>query len=89
AGVLAGLAARTRGSILFTFAPRTALLATMHAVGRLFPKSDRAPAIEPVSETALRRLIGATAGLGGLRIGRTRRIVSGFYTSQALELAVR
>lgn len=87
--VLSRLAARTRRSILFTFAPRNALLATMHAVGRLFPRSDRAPAIEPVSETALRRLIGATAGLEGWRIGRTRRIASGFYTSQALELAVR
>jgi magnesium-protoporphyrin O-methyltransferase len=35
--VLAGLAARTRGSIVFTFAPRTPLLAAMHAVGRLLP----------------------------------------------------
>ena len=36
-------------SILFTFAPRTPLLAVMHAVGRLFPRGDRAPAIVPVA----------------------------------------
>ena len=47
--VLNGLAARTGSSILFTFAPRTPLLAAMHSVGRLFPRGDRAPAIEPVS----------------------------------------
>jgi len=84
--VLAGLAARTRRSILFTFAPRTAPLAAMHAIGRLFPRADRAPAIEPVAETALRRLIAGDAALAGWRPGRTRRIVSGFYTSQAMEL---
>jgi magnesium-protoporphyrin O-methyltransferase len=84
--VLAGLAARADRSILFTFAPRTAPLAVMHAVGRLFPRGDRAPSIEPVAEAALRRLIGADPALAGWRIGRTRRVVSGFYTSQALEL---
>ena len=41
--------ARTR-SIVFTFAPRTPALSVMHAVGRLFPRGDRAPAIEPVGE---------------------------------------
>jgi magnesium-protoporphyrin O-methyltransferase len=85
-GVLAGLAARTRHSVLFTFAPKTVPLAIMHAVGRLFPRGDRAPSIEPVSEKALRRLIAAEPALGSWQPGRTRRIVSGFYTSQALEL---
>jgi magnesium-protoporphyrin O-methyltransferase len=47
--VLEGLAARTAYSLLFTFAPRTAALSVMHGVGRLFPRADRAPAIEPVS----------------------------------------
>ena len=41
---LAALAARTERSMLLTFAPRTALLSVMHAVGRLFPRGDRAPA---------------------------------------------
>jgi magnesium-protoporphyrin O-methyltransferase len=84
--VLAGLAERTRRSILFTFAPRTAPLAVMHAVGRLFPRRDRAPAIEPVAEAVLRRLIGGEPALRGWHVGRTRRVASGFYTSQAMEL---
>ena len=46
--VLDGLAERTERSVLFTFAPRTPALSVMHAVGRLFPRGDRAPAIEPV-----------------------------------------
>jgi magnesium-protoporphyrin O-methyltransferase len=84
--VLGGLAARTRGSLLFTFAPSNPLLATMIAVGRLFPRGDRAPFIEPVAEPTLRALIAAAPALGALRVGRTQRIASGFYTSQAMEL---
>ncbi|MTW22748.1 magnesium protoporphyrin IX methyltransferase [Allochromatium palmeri] len=84
--VLAGLAARTSGSIVFTFAPRTIPLTIMHAVGQLFPRSDRSPAIEPVSENKLRRLIGAESGLSGWQPERTRRIAVGFYMSQGLEL---
>ncbi|CAH0241256.1 magnesium protoporphyrin IX methyltransferase [Roseomonas sp. CECT 9278] len=86
---LAGLAARTRGSMLFTFAPRTPLLAAMHTVGRIFPRGDRAPAIEPVAEAALRRLIQGERALAGFAPRQTRRIASGFYTSQAMELAAR
>ena len=84
---LAGLAARTRGSVLFTFAPRTPLLAAMHTVGRVFPRGDRAPAIEPVGEAALRRLIAQERDLSGFTMRHTKRIASGFYTSQAMELA--
>jgi magnesium-protoporphyrin O-methyltransferase len=83
---LAGLAARCHEAILFTFAPRTALLSLMHAAGRLFPRGDRAPAIEPVSENRLRSLIAAQPGLQGWRAARTQRVASGFYTSQAMEL---
>jgi len=86
---LTALATRTETSLLFTFAPRTPALTLMHTVGRLFPRSDRAPAIEPVGETALRRLIPAEPGLAELRPGRTERVATGFYTSQALELRRR
>ncbi len=85
--VLTGLAQRTRGSILFTFAPKTVPLAIMHAAGRFFPRGDRAPAIEPVSMGALRSLIAAQSDLRGWAPNRTRRIAVGFYTSQALELS--
>lgn len=87
--VLAGLAERTSGSLAFTFAPRTPLLAAMHAVGRIFPRSDRAPSIVPVGEATLRRLVVREAGLAAWRPGRDRRIASGFYTSHALELTRR
>ncbi|WP_295402006.1 magnesium protoporphyrin IX methyltransferase [uncultured Thiocystis sp.] len=84
--VLAGLAERTSGSMIFTFAPRTLPLTLMLAVGRLFPRSDRSPAIEPVSEGGLRQLLAAEPLLRGWKPQRTRRIVLGFYMSQALEL---
>lgn len=83
---LAGLAARTDRSLLFTFAPRTAPLALMHAVGRLFPRGDRAPSIEPVAEEALRRKMAEEPGLAAWRMTPTVRVASGFYTSQAAEL---
>jgi magnesium-protoporphyrin O-methyltransferase len=80
---LSELADRTTGSILFTFAPRTPLLQTMYTIGKAFPKSDRSPAIVPTAESDIRSRL---ASLDGWSIGRTRRITSGFYTSQALEL---
>ena len=80
ARVAAGLAARADRSLVFTFAPRTRALAAMHAVGRLFPRGDRAPAIEPVRPDELARL------LAGQRLGRTERVAHGFYTSQAIEV---
>ena len=83
---LSRLALRTSGSMVFTFAPRTPLLATMIAVGRLFPRKDRAPWIEPVAEATLHRLLATDPELQDWQRGRTERIASGFYTSQALEL---
>ncbi len=89
ARALAGLAARTRASVLFTYAPRTPALAAMHAVGRLFPRSDRAPAIEPVASARLAGLLAAEPALASWSQGRTLRISRGFYTSQAQELTLR
>lgn len=83
---VAALGERCSGSILFTFAPHTPMLGAMHRVGKLFPRSNRSPAIVPVSEDALRRKL---AGLSQWRIGRTHRVSSGFYTSQAMELVRR
>ncbi|MCJ2127846.1 magnesium protoporphyrin IX methyltransferase [Methylobacterium sp. E-045] len=84
---LAELGLRTDGSLVFTVAPRTALLTLMHAAGRLFPRGDRAPAIVPITEGGLRRRIGGEAALAGFAVGRTRRVNSGFYLSNAVELA--
>ena len=84
--VLQAWSPRVRGSMLFTFAPSSPLLLAMHAVGRLFPRGDRAPAIEPVGEAALRRTLATDDGLALWTPGRTQRVSSGFYTSQAFEL---
>jgi magnesium-protoporphyrin O-methyltransferase len=83
---VASLAVRTKYSLLITFAPRTPALAVMHAVGRWFPRANRAPAIEPITERTIRGLVRGEPRLATWRIGRTRRIQNGFYTSQALEL---
>lgn len=89
ADVLADFAGLAENAILFTFAPRTALLSAMHAVGRLFPRSDRAPAIEPVSEQAISRKILDHSGLERWTPARTKRISRGFYKSQAMELKAK
>ncbi len=86
AKALERLAARTGSSVLFTFAPKTPMLALMHAAGRVFPRADRAPAIVPVSEGGLRSILANEVGLKGWRADRTARIANGFYTSQAMEL---
>lgn len=89
AEVLADLGARAYVSMLFTFAPRTALLTAMHTAGRMFPRADRAPAIEPVSESGMRTAIARNPALSDWTAERTTRIKAGFYISQAMELKLR
>ncbi len=84
--VLGHLGPRAANGVLFTFAPRTTALALMHAIGRAFPRKDRAPAIEPVRAEALGGLIAIEPTLAAWRQGRSHRIAHGFYTSQAQEL---
>lgn len=86
ARILGLLAPRSTHGVLFTFVPKTPLLALMHTAGRLFPRKDRAPAVEPTSPVKLRRLIADEPRLSAWATGRTRRISHGFYTSEALEL---
>lgn len=83
---LASFTARAERSVLFTFAPATRALLAMHAVGRLFPRGNRAPAIEPVRVEDVLTTIAREPALTGWRVARTQCIVSGFYTSQAMEL---
>lgn len=84
--ILCGFAARTRHSIVFTFAPRTPALMLMWAAGRFFPRTNRAPAIEPIAEESLRMRLGREPGLKQWQVRRTQRIDSSFYKSQAMEL---
>lgn len=87
--IVAGFAARTQQAMLVTFAPKTPALTVMHTVGRLFPRGDRAPAIEPVGERILLNLLESAQGLEQWQAARTHRVASGFYKSQALEMIAR
>jgi len=84
--MVARLAERTGSSIVFTFAPRTPALSLMWTVGRLFPRQDRAPAIEPVGARALRRYLATEPALSGWTSARDFRVNTGFYKSHAMEL---
>ncbi|MCQ0986365.1 magnesium protoporphyrin IX methyltransferase [Jiella marina] len=86
AATLAGLAERTGRSIVFTLAPKTPMLAAMHRVGRLFPRSDRAPSIVPVAIDRFSRTLTTSQGLTGWRVERQKRVMSGFYKSHGMEL---
>ncbi len=86
ARALARLAERTDGSVLFTVAPRTALLTVMHAAGKLFPRGDRSPSIVPVTERGLKRRIASETALNGFAWEKSHRVNSGFYLSNAIAL---
>ncbi len=85
AEAVARLAARTSASMVFTFAPRTPALTLLHAAGQLFPRADRSPAIEPIRPGTIRRRLGRVLPPGA-SLGRTNRVATGFYISQALEV---
>ena len=71
--------------VLFTFAPRSPALMLMKAAGKLFPRGDRSPAIEPVKERLLRDLI-STELPPGSELLMTQRVNTMFYKSQAMAL---
>lgn len=85
AQALGRLGSRTRHSMLFTFAPRTPLLAAMHRVGRMFPRSDRSPALEPVAAERLHNALHVHLSPQAWFASREQRIANGFYTSHAWE----
>jgi magnesium-protoporphyrin O-methyltransferase len=86
---LSALGPRVSGSMVFTIAPRTALLAAMHKAGKLFPRADRSPAIVPHAPAALVGRMAAAPALTKLALGRSHRVARAFYISQALELVAR
>jgi magnesium-protoporphyrin O-methyltransferase len=83
---LEAMARSVKVSIIFTFAPRTTLLAMMHAAGQLFPRGDRSPAIVPIAEQKLQNIILQSPALSDWRLGRSLRVNRGFYISQAQEI---
>lgn len=68
-------------SCFFTFAPRTPALGIMHNIGKLFPRNDRSPAIEPHRQADIRALIKTG------QILRSKQVKSGFYVSHAMEVS--
>ena len=78
------LCKRASESIIFTFVPLTPLLAVKFALGKFFPKGERAPAIEPSSEDAICNLI--SQNLHGWELSGMKRVSTSFYASQAVEL---
>ncbi|MEM9585145.1 MAG: magnesium protoporphyrin IX methyltransferase [Pseudomonadota bacterium] len=77
--ILTKIEPRLRNTMVFTVAPRTPLLMAMWRVGKLFPRSDRSPAMVPHSPIQLAKKLPS----GTLR--DVERVTSGFYISNALE----
>ena len=86
---LESMAEQINRKMVFTFAPKTPLLTLMHATGRLFPRSDRAPSIEPVSPRKLSGHLHQAGLMSTWMAGRSHRIDVGFYKSHAMELTRR
>lgn len=84
--VLEKLAPRVRNKIVFTFAPSTLPLEIMIRIGRLFPRKDRAPFIEPISQNKLSKLIDQSPWFVDWKIPHTQLVSSGFYKSQLMEI---
>ena len=84
--VLEKLSSRVSEKILFTFAPSTLPLELMIRVGRLFPRRDRAPFIEPISQTRLHQSIQESPWFIDWEVPYTNLVSSGFYKSQLMEL---
>jgi magnesium-protoporphyrin O-methyltransferase len=87
--VLDGFAARTRGSLIFTVAPQTPMLQVLWVMGKMFPKSDRSPAIVPIKDSDLLSRLSRAPLWANFANGRTHRVSTGFYKSQAMELVRR
>ncbi|WP_112320685.1 magnesium protoporphyrin IX methyltransferase [Oceanibium sediminis] len=89
AGALARLSGRAAHGVVFTVAPLTVLLKGMHLAGKLFPKSDRSPAIQPVSARGLGRAMAREPALAGWALTPGARVSTGFYISRAMEVVPR
>ena len=75
---LAGLGARTSGSVVFTVAPRTPFLMAFWSLGKIFPRADRSPVMVPHAHEALAALVPG-------QLQRVERVSRGFYISECLE----
>lgn len=81
--IIEALSRMATNAMIFSFPPRTIPLAILWGVGKLFPRGDKSPAIEPQPP---KRLRAALANLGTVKLGRSHRVATGFYISEAQEL---
>jgi magnesium-protoporphyrin O-methyltransferase len=72
------LGARTGRAIVFTVAPRTPFLMAFWSMGKLFPRADRSPVMQPHDHRTLARPLPG-------RLDRIGRVSRGFYISECLE----
>jgi magnesium-protoporphyrin O-methyltransferase len=66
------------GKVVFTVAPRTALLMVMWHAGKLFPRADRSPVMIPHGFDSLSRATGPG-------LAKIDRVARGFYISDCME----
>ena len=81
--MLSGLAARSRGPVLFTYAPHTPVLGALAWLGDKFPKGERRTDVKLIRRTMLD---AALAG-AGLREVQRASVRSGFYYVELVETA--
>lgn len=73
------LSERTDGRVVFTVAPKTPFLMAFWGMGKLFPRKDRSPVMQPHAHKRIARDVARPVG----RVGRVSR---GFYISECLEV---
>jgi magnesium-protoporphyrin O-methyltransferase len=81
--IITALSQMATQAMIFSFPPRTIPLAILWGVGKLFPRGDKSPAIEPQPPQKLRN---ALAKIDRVKLGRSHRVATGFYISEAQEL---
>jgi magnesium-protoporphyrin O-methyltransferase len=81
--IIEALSRMATKAMIFSYPPRTLPLAVLWGIGKLFPRGDKSPAIEPQPPKQLR---AALAKLEGVTLGRSHRVATGFYISEAQEL---
>jgi magnesium-protoporphyrin O-methyltransferase len=83
--IITALSRMATKGMIFSFPPRTIPLAVLWGIGKLFPRGDKSPAIEPQPPKKLRT---ALAKIDRVRLGRKHRVATGFYISEAQELVL-
>ena len=85
AQLLAALARRSTGPLLFTYAPYEPLLGALHWIGGRFPRADRRTDIQLAPERVVRTALASA----GMQLIRSQPIRSGFYHVNLVEARPR